>query len=169
MRGPAIDSDARAARTISRMLASSNVGATQANLATDGVGLARRYQHAVVLLDLVMSGMLGTPLLRRMGGTRLTGAPLILSRLDRPQARTVALAAGADDYLTKLSEGAKLLSHIRRFLPAARQPSTPRRDGMTGRLIDAWRLPWAARTGRAAAILCNYRTQPSIPLPEATG
>ena len=82
---------------------------------------------AVVLLDVMMPGMDGLEICRRLRdtpGLRNT-AIIMVSAKAMPSERAAGIRAGADDYITKPFDEVELLEVLRRYLkPAAQQEPT---------------------------------------------
>ena len=104
------------------------------DLATDGeqaLGLAREQPPDLVVLDIMLPGLDGLEVCRRLR----TGAPelpiLMLTAKGRVPDRIAGLDAGADDYLVKPFDFDELLARIRALLRRARST-----DGGTLRFND---------------------------------
>lgn len=90
-------------------------------LAADGAGcltLAKQEKPDLILLDLVLPDMSGTEVLRRLRADPATAAipVVVFSSEGGRQARMEALAAGADDYLTKSVDDQTLMARLRSLL-----------------------------------------------------
>jgi DNA-binding response OmpR family regulator len=66
-----------------------------------GLDLAETYDHDVIVLDLMLPGLPGLEVLRRLRGGGGGAHVLILSARDRVEDRVNGLRLGADDYLVK--------------------------------------------------------------------
>jgi len=105
------------------------------DLATDGVQalmLASRIEFTVAVLDVMLPGMSGLELCRRLRREYSSLPILLLTARDAVEDRVRGLDAGADDYLVKpfaLTELAARLSAIRR-----REESAPAKLTRVGRL-----------------------------------
>jgi len=84
--------------------------------------LATRTPDAI-LLDLMLPGLSGYELCRRLKGDRRTNPIpiLILTALDRPEDRLLGYETGADDYLTKPFSPDGLVARLRACLDRRRQ------------------------------------------------
>jgi two-component system, cell cycle response regulator len=90
-------------------------------LAADGgscLRMARQEKPDLVLLDLVLPDMSGVEVLRRLRADPVTAAipVVVFSTDDDPASRHAALAAGADEYLTKSVDDQTLLARLRNLL-----------------------------------------------------
>src|SRR5437764_14617704 len=66
-----------------------------------GLELAQAYQYDLVLLDLMLPGMDGSEVLRRIRRENSSVLVLILYARDTVQDQVANMETGADDYLTK--------------------------------------------------------------------
>jgi len=89
----------------------------------EAIRSAAQYPPAVVLLDVMMPGMDGLEICRRlreMPGLSNT-AIIMVSAKAMPSEREAGLRAGADDYITKPFDDVELLDALRRYLKSADQ------------------------------------------------
>ena len=85
----------------------------------DGAGGLRRAlsgEFDVVLLDIMLPGLNGLEVLRRLRASGVTTPVLLLTARDDVEDRVAGLDAGADDYLTKPFAFAELLARVRALL-----------------------------------------------------
>lgn len=90
-------------------------------LAADGAGclkLAKQEKPDLILLDLMLPDMSGTEVLQRLRSDPATASiPVVVFSSDGDNAsRMAALAAGADDYMTKSIDDQTLLARLRSLL-----------------------------------------------------
>lgn len=131
MRALVLDADARASHAIGLMLEASNMGVDRADSAKQAIELTRLHHYDVIVLDLILPDMSGRQLVRRIRGDDIARPMLVLSRVDQPLARALALEAGADAFMPKPFTRAELLARIRMLLPGdgrPRQPATGPKD-----------------------------------------
>ena len=96
-----IDDSPRLLRSLSQGLKKLGYAVDLASDGEQGLGLAETYAYHVIVLDLMLPGVPGLEVLRRLR-TRGNGAHiLILSARDRVEDRVKGLQLGADDYLVK--------------------------------------------------------------------
>ena len=90
-----------------------------------GLAAARRESPDLVLLDLLLPGMDGRELCRRLRAE--SAVPIImLTALAEDSDQIVGLELGADDYLTKPFSPAVLVARVRAALRRANEPAGPR-------------------------------------------
>ncbi len=82
----------------------------------DAVVEARRIRPDVVLLDLAMPDLPGLELLPRLREALPGTIIVVLTLMDLPDCRRAALAAGADDVVSKVSLDRDLVPAIRRLV-----------------------------------------------------
>jgi DNA-binding response OmpR family regulator len=90
----------------------------------DGLRIAREEQPALVLLDLMLPGIDGFEITRRLRALDGTGQiPIImLTARDDAVDKVVGLELGADDYITKPFNPRELLARVRAVLRRSEQP-----------------------------------------------
>jgi two-component system response regulator MprA len=111
----------------------------EVSLASDGeqaLVIARDHSPCLVLLDVMMPGIDGMEVCRRLKA----GAPqlpvLMLTAKDLVMDRVAGLDAGADDYLVKPFAFDELLARIRALLRRTSQPDEPNLIRFAGLAID---------------------------------
>lgn len=95
------------------------------DVAYDGPGgweMASNFDYDLVILDLMLPGLNGTELLRRLRRKGGNSAVLVLTARDATSDKVENFEAGADDYLTKPFAFAELKVRVKALL--RRQPST---------------------------------------------
>jgi two-component system copper resistance phosphate regulon response regulator CusR len=96
------------------------------DVAYDGQGgweLASVYDYDLIILDLMLPGLGGTEILRRLRRAKKEAPVLILTARDSTEQKVENFEAGADDYLTKPFAFAELLVRAKALLrraPASR-------------------------------------------------
>jgi two-component system cell cycle response regulator len=86
-----------------------------------------QFNPDIVLLDVMMPGMNGYEVCSRIRqNPRTTRLPVVMvTALDKPSDRDMALAAGADDFMTKPIEMQKLFPMMRHLVEAGRTEHPP--------------------------------------------
>src|SRR5688572_30044799 len=103
--------------------------ATAAN-GTDALARANRERPALVILDLMLPGMSGFEVLRKLRGrdhTRDVAVLMLTARRDEPD-RIEGLSLGADDYLTKPFSPQELVLRVRNILRRSRAKTAEKRN-----------------------------------------
>ena len=134
-----IEDDARLAAMVGEYLTQSGYGVTHAGDGESGLALLHDAPVDLVVLDLMLPGIDGLEVCRRIRAQPGDGARvpvLMLTAKGDPMDRIIGLELGADDYLPKPFEPRELLARIRAVLR--------RRGEATA----------AAATTRATPVLC---------------
>lgn len=134
-----IDDDARLAALVREYLGKHEMDVTIAEDGERGLAALRRGRFDVLLLDLMLPGLDGLEICRRVRATaELNALPiLMLTAKGDDVDKIVGLELGADDYLAKPFNPRELLARIRAVLRrGARPPSEQRRFRTGGLEID---------------------------------
>jgi DNA-binding response OmpR family regulator len=126
-----IDDEPRVLHFVSRALAAEGVDVDTAESGADGFRLALSQAYRLVILDLIMPGVDGMTVLRRLLHHKPDQAVLILSCLTDTASKVRALDLGAVDYLGKPFALSELLARVR-----ARMRVKPVHDGFVLRTRD---------------------------------
>jgi two-component system response regulator MtrA len=122
----AIDDDTAMTELLTLLLQTHSFEITTANSGQEGIALIKKKNPDIILLDLMMPGMDGWEVCKKIRS--FTNTPIvILSALNNPGMVASALDAGADDYLIKPVPSSILVAHIknlaRRSTSQLRHPS----------------------------------------------
>jgi two-component system copper resistance phosphate regulon response regulator CusR len=117
-----IEDEKKVADFIARGLRAERMAVDVATDGPTGWEMASTVDYDVIILDLMLPGMNGTELLRRLRRNGRDSAVLILTARDATPDKVENFEAGADDYLTKPFAFAELKVRIKALL--RRQPST---------------------------------------------
>jgi DNA-binding response OmpR family regulator len=109
MRILVIEDEAKLAGFIKRGLVAERYAVDVAKDGRSGLELAQTYQYDLIVLDLMLPGMDGSEVLRRIRKENSSVPVLILSARDSLQDKVSHMETGADDYLTKPFAFAELL------------------------------------------------------------
>jgi len=121
---------------------------------TEGLEAARRGDFDVLVLDVMLPGLDGFSIVRRLRASR-NGTPiLLLTARDTPDEIVMGLDAGADDYLTKPFSFKILLARLRAL--ARRKTAEPR---MKLQMSDLVLDPAAREVRRCGTVIPLTRTE----------
>jgi heavy metal response regulator len=111
-----VEDETKVSSFIARGLAAERYAVDVAADGPSGLDLANTYHYDLIMLDLMLPGMEGTEVLRRIRGKNATVPVLILTAKDAVADKINNFEAGADDYLTKPFAFAELLVRIKALL-----------------------------------------------------
>jgi two-component system OmpR family response regulator len=126
MRVLIVEDDPGVARFLERGLAAHGHRALTADNGQDGVQMAADESVDFVLLDIMLPGMNGQEVLRRIRARRPGVPVLMLTARDEVRDKVRALDGGADDYLSKPFDLEELLARMRALVRRADQPQSSR-------------------------------------------
>ena len=121
-----VEDDPGVARFLERGLAAHGHRALTADNGQDGVQMAADESVDFVLLDIMLPGMNGQEVLRRIRARRPGVPVLMLTARDEVRDKVRALDGGADDYLSKPFDLEELLARMRALVRRADQPQSSR-------------------------------------------
>jgi DNA-binding response OmpR family regulator len=164
-----IDDDARLGTLLAEYLGKHEIDVATAGDGPRGLVALRKSRPDVVLLDLMLPGMDGLDVCRKIRATaEWSGLPVImLTAKGEDVDKVVGLEIGADDYLAKPFNPRELLARIRAVLRRASPAATPARLRV-GRL----ELDFAARevtVGGRRRVLTHHEFELLATLARATG
>jgi len=107
-----IDDDVKLCRLIGEYLAAMGYEVTTAHSGVEGLTRALEGPFAAAILDVMLPGMDGFEVLRRLRATSNLPVLMLTGRGDEPD-RIVGLELGADDYLPKTFSMRELLARLR--------------------------------------------------------
>jgi len=100
-------------RSISQRLRESGFAVDETGDGPEGLWLATENKYAVAILDLMLPGLDGIELLRKMRKQNEDSSVLIITARDQVGDRVAGLDAGADDYLVKPFALDELMARVR--------------------------------------------------------
>jgi DNA-binding response OmpR family regulator len=164
-----IDDDARLGALLAEYLGKHEIEVAIAGDGPRGLAALRKSRPDLVLLDLMLPGMDGLDVCRKIRATaEWSGLPVImLTAKGEDVDKVVGLEVGADDYLAKPFNPRELLARIRAVLRRASPAATPTRLRV-GRL----ELDFAARevtVGGRRRVLTHHEFELLAILARATG
>jgi DNA-binding response OmpR family regulator len=124
-----VEDDEQMARLLTRALTGSGLSVHWAPTGAEGLDTALRGDFDLVVLDLVLPGIDGVEVLRRLVDERPHQRVLILSGACEVANRVACLEAGAEDFLGKPFAVAELLARVRARMRMA--AATPAGDYLT--------------------------------------
>ena len=116
MRMLLVEDEKKLAELIERALKAERYAVDVANDGLSGWEMADSYDYDLVILDLMLPGLSGTEVLRRIRGKNDQVPILILTALDSTEEKVRNFEGGADDYLTKPFAFAELIVRVKSLL-----------------------------------------------------
>ena len=113
-----IDDDAELCKLVARFLNAEGFRVETVRTSTQGVERARSGEHELIVLDVMLPGMDGFEILRRLRAESRTPVLMLTARGDDLD-RILGLEIGADDYLPKPFNPRELAARIRAILRRA--------------------------------------------------
>lgn len=172
MRVLVVEDDPRIAAPFKRGLEAEGYAVDIATTGPDGLWYATEFPYDAVLLDVVLPGMSGIEVCRRLRSENRSMPILMLTARDSIADRVAGLDAGADDYLTKPFAFGELTARIRALIRRAsiERPAELRVSDL--RLDPAARRAWCGDeelelTTKEFALLEMFMNKPGIVLTRA--
>jgi len=142
-----VEDERRLAQVVRKVLEEEGHTVDVATDGEEGLAMAMDSSHDVIVLDVLLPGIDGFEVCRRLRAGRVDTPVLLLTALDAVEDRVRGLDAGADDYLPKPFAFQELLARLRalgRRRVQARDPD----QLQTGNLVLDLRRRRAVRDGR---------------------
>ncbi len=111
-----IEDDEKVARAVTRGLEAERLAVDAAGDGLEGLEAARTVPYDLVILDLMLPGLNGTELLKRLRQSNAEVPVLVLTARDAVADKIANFEAGADDYLTKPFAFAELAVRVKALL-----------------------------------------------------
>jgi two-component system copper resistance phosphate regulon response regulator CusR len=111
-----IEDDEKVARAVSTGLEAERFAVDRASDGPEGLDTARLGTYDLIILDLMLPGLSGTELLKRLRKVNSDVPILILTARDAVSEKIANFEAGADDYLTKPFAFAELVVRVNALL-----------------------------------------------------
>ncbi len=118
-----VEDEKKVSDLVARALRAERYAVDVAEDGPQGWGLAESYSYDLIILDLMLPGLSGTELLKRIRRKNQEVPILVLTARDAMDEKVKNFEAGADDYLTKPFAFAELLMRVKALLrrgPVAR-------------------------------------------------
>jgi two-component system cell cycle response regulator CtrA len=110
------DEDQTTARGVTLMLGANGAIIDRSQTGEEALDLVRHYDYDIAIINMLLPDMDGCDLVRRMRTLRIETPVLVLSSIYRAQINVKALAAGADDVLTKPFDAAELAARVQAII-----------------------------------------------------
>jgi two-component system copper resistance phosphate regulon response regulator CusR len=120
-----VEDSQRLLRSLSQGLSKLGYAVDVAADGDEGLAFAQAYDYEVIVLDLMLPGLPGLEVLRRLRSEGRSAHVLILSARDRVDDRVKGLELGADDYLVKPFAFDELCARIQALIRRRHQSKSP--------------------------------------------
>jgi len=145
MRVLIVEDEAKMATLVRRGLVREGMAVDVAGTGEDAIPQAQATEYDAIVLDVMLPGIDGFEVCRRLRATEVWSPVLMLTARDSVRDRVAGLDGGADDYLTKPFSYAELLARLRALLRRgqAERPTELRAGDL--RLDPATRRVWRGK------------------------
>src|SRR5215469_13714706 len=116
MRMLLVEDEKKVSELVARALRQERYAVDVADDGLQGWELVQAYDYDLIILDLMLPGISGTELLRRIRRRNERVPILILTARDATEEKVQNFEAGADDYLTKPFAFAELIMRVKALL-----------------------------------------------------
>ena len=125
MRVLLVEDDGTTAGVVMLMLKKLGIVVDHSDTGEEALELVGHYDYDIVVLDLMLPDMEGYEVVRRMRARRNTTPVLILSGLERADAKVKGFGLGADDYISKPYDKEELIARIQAIIRRSKGFSQP--------------------------------------------
>ena len=150
-----IDDDAALCKLVARFLSAEGFQVETVRTSLQGVERARSGEHELIILDVMLPGMDGFEILRRLRTESRTPVLMLTARGDDLD-RILGLEIGADDYLPKPFNPRELAARIRAILRRAN--AKLQAESSAPMVVGSLELNASARAVRLSGNLVNLTT-----------
>ncbi|MBS0402042.1 MAG: response regulator transcription factor [Proteobacteria bacterium] len=167
-----IEDDARLAAMVSEYLRQSGYGVAHAGDGESGLAMLQDAPVDLVVLDLMLPGIDGLEVCRRiraLPGDAARVPVLMLTAKGDPMDRIIGLELGADDYLPKPFEPRELLARIRAVLRRRQGGAAPEQQRMSFGSLEIDRDARTVTVGDVPCELTSYQFDLLVTLAERAG
>ncbi|HEV8572774.1 MAG TPA: response regulator transcription factor [Actinomycetota bacterium] len=152
-----VDDEPRIVSFVSRALAAEGFGVDSAHDGVRALELVRARPYELVILDLLLPGLDGVSVLRRIMESRPEQRVLVLSALSDVESKVQCLDLGASDYVAKPFSLAELIARVRARVRQSAGPPDERLLAAGGVTLDLLRR--TADAGRGPVRLSEREAQ----------
>lgn len=125
MRVLLVEDDRKIADFITKGLAAAGYAVDHETDGSDGLYMAVSETYDAIVVDIMLPGLDGISLIRKLRDRQVDTPVIVLSAKDRVDDRVLGLEAGADDYLTKPFAFSELLARIGALIRRANKITDP--------------------------------------------
>jgi two-component system cell cycle response regulator CtrA len=125
MRVLIVEDDLTTAKGVTLMLKAASMIVDLADSGEEALEIAKIYDYDIVVLDIMLPDMEGYEVVRRLRAARIETPVLILSGLNKVQAKVKGFGMGADDFITKPFDQQELVARIQAIVRRAKGFSQP--------------------------------------------
>lgn len=150
-----IDDDAELCKLVARFLSAEGFRVETVRTSTQGLERARSGEHQLIVLDVMLPGLDGFEILRRLRAESRTPVLMLTARGDDLD-RILGLEIGADDYLPKPFNPRELAARIRAILRRANSKVSAQSSAPM--LVGNLELNPGSRSARIAGNVLNLTT-----------
>ena len=111
-----VEDEKKVSDLVARALRAERYAVDVADDGTRGFELAESYDYDLIILDLMLPGLSGAEVLRRIRRKNHSVPILVLTARDATEEKVSQFEAGADDYLTKPCAFAELVMRVKALL-----------------------------------------------------
>lgn len=153
-----IEDDTDINNVICEALTKAGYACVQAFSGTEGILRAEQERFSVMILDLMLPGMNGGEVLKRLKGKKKSGGTpiMVVSAKDSLESKVDLLTAGAEDYMTKPFEIKELVARVGVLMRRASDGGEEEHDRLSYGEITLDRTGFTARVGEHALELTKH-------------
>lgn len=120
------ESDLFISSPLIRMLRNASYTVDHATSGGDTINMLKYYDYDLLITEMSLEDMEGHDIIRQIRRAQITTPIMVISTLMQPQAKVMAFAAGADDYVIKPYDNDELLARVQALMRRAHGFAEPR-------------------------------------------
>ncbi|MXV35200.1 MULTISPECIES: response regulator transcription factor [unclassified Saccharibacter] len=120
------ESDLFISSPLIRMLRNASYTVDHATSGSDTINMLKYYDYDLLITEMSLEDMEGHDIIRQIRRAQITTPIMVISTLMQPQAKVMAFAAGADDYVIKPYDNDELLARVQALMRRAHGFAEPR-------------------------------------------